>query len=56
MTTMTTFPYLPATDGQWIADCDRGRILGWLEMFPDSEGRLFSIPDASRYIANTEGA
>jgi hypothetical protein len=42
---------LPSTDGQWVADRDRdGVILGWLEMFPAANGRLFSVPDASRYI------
>lgn len=45
---------LPLTDGQWVADRDRaGDIMGWLEMFPDCRGRLFSIPDASRYIRVT---
>jgi len=43
---------LPLTEGRWIEDRDRlGNLLGWLEMFPDYTGRLFSVPDASRYVA-----
>ena len=46
---------LPLTEGQWVADRDRnGKLLGWLEMFADAKGRLFSIPDASRYVANPD--
>ena len=45
------FAGLPLTDGKWVEDRDRGgALLGWLEMFPGPDRRLFSVPGASRYI------
>ncbi len=42
---------LPLTDGKWIPDRDRdGTLHGWIEMFPDYNGRLYSIPGPSRYV------
>jgi hypothetical protein len=34
---------LPLTDGAWVEDRDRmGALLGWIEMFPASDGRLYT--------------